>query len=493
MNEARRWQTLPTIVELTEGGERKKEIARKMAEMLEGADGGPPSVAAPPEGWSVEALVREFRFGGDEVPTLIGSAAPLLNLAHALRHTEAPPDIEELRRTTMDAIDRYERDLASARISPERARAAHYVVCATVDDVVLSKGWGVRAGWARSGLVSTFHMDVTGGDRVFDLLDHFHQRPGANKDLLLLIYLCLSLAFEGRTRVSPRGLLELGRCRDSLYKTLIAQYSTFERELSPNWRGVSARHQPLRTAAALWTLVSALMLLFALGYLGFTVSLNGASDSTFAHLANLPPIEVASVYVPPRPAPPPSVVTVTPKPPPPLVPTHLQNFLTFLKPEVDKRLVSLSNDRGRILVRINDAGLFAIGSATVAPDFHDLLERIGGALAVEKFRALVVGYTDNTPIKTVEFPSNWHLSEARAAAVGKILASFTGPAAISTEGRGDADPIASNDTEDGRKANRRTEILVLSDPSERLDPSLLAPIRNEASATHTPQAGGSAP
>ena len=220
------WHELPTIIELTEDGARKNEAARKMADILdEELDKQPNGKSRNAAGgWSVDALIRGFRFGGDDVPTIVRSAAPLLNLAYSLRNTEEQPDIAELRQVTIDAVGRYERDLAGARISPERARAAHYVICATIDDVVLSKPWGVRAGWARSGLVSTFHMDVTGGDRVFDLLDHFQQSPGTNKDLLLLIYLCLSLAFEGRTRVSPRGSLELGRIRDSLYKTLLGQY-----------------------------------------------------------------------------------------------------------------------------------------------------------------------------------------------------------------------------------------------------------------------------
>src|SRR5262249_29894749 len=151
--------------------------------------------------------------------------------------------------------------------------------------------WGVRNGWARSGLVSTFHIDVTGGDRVFDLLDHFHKSPGANKELLLLFYICLSLAFEGRTRVSPRGALELASIRDSLYRTLVGQYCVFERELSPHWRGVAARHTPLKNAAALWTVLSLAALILALGYLLFTFSLNRASDDTFSKLAALPPSE----------------------------------------------------------------------------------------------------------------------------------------------------------------------------------------------------------
>lgn len=496
------WQDLPTVVEVTEDGARKQQSARKMAEMLDDVlDMKDTPDAATQGGWSVDALVRDFRFGGEEVPTIVRSAAPLLNLAHALRHTDAQPDMEQLRRTTIDAIGRYERDLASARISPERARAAHYVVCATVDDVILSKPWGVRAGWARSGLVSTFHMDVTGGDRVFDLLDHFHQSPGANKDLLLLIYLCLSLAFEGRTRVSPRGTLELGRIRDSLYKTLLGQYGVFERELSPHWRGVSAKHKPLRTAVALWTLLSALVLFFALGYLFFTFSLNRASDGTFERLASLPPRETPSVLVQAPPVPvaeapePPAEEPVQEAEPEPAPPTRLQNLLAFLQPEVEKRLVSLSDADGRLLIRINNSGLFDVGSADVSTEFRGLLERIGAALASEKFRAVVVGYTDNVPIRTMQFPSNWHLSEARARAVGEILTSYTGPGAILTEGRADSDPLAGNDTPEGREVNRRTEILVLTDPSETLNDAGITPSNraNDLDGSATPEAGGVSP
>ncbi|MGG6897770.1 type VI secretion system protein TssL, long form [Rhizobium sp. BR 315] len=476
------WHELPTIIELTEDGARKNDAARKMADLLDEELDRQPSGKAGDAGggWSVDSLIRGFRFGGEDVPTVVRSAAPLLNLAHGLRNTEEQPDIAELRRVTIDAVGRYERDLASARISPERARAAHYVICATIDDVVLSKRWGVRAGWARSGLVSTFHMDVTGGDRVFDLLDHFQQSPGANKDLLLLIYLCLSLAFEGRTRVSPRGSLELGRIRDSLYKTLLGQYGVFERELSPHWRGVSARHKPLRTAVALWTILSVLALLFALGYMFFTLSLNLASDATFERLANLPPRDTPSVLIekPKEVAAQTPPVMKQPDIPPPVVrpqPTPLDNLLAFLQPEVDRKLVTLSDSNGRLLVRINNSGLFDTGSAEVSDKFRDLLQRIGGALASEKFRAVVVGYTDNVPIRTAQFPSNWHLSEARARAVGDILAAYTGKEAILTEGRADSDPLASNDTQEGREANRRTEILVLTDPTQRLGEAALNP------------------
>ncbi len=481
------WQDLPTVVEITDESRRRNQNARNMAAILDDivdGDDAPKRATQGDSALPIDALLANFRFGGEEVPTLVQSAAPLLNLAHVLRFSDAQPDPDHLRRACMEAITRYERDLASARISPERARAAHYAVCATVDDVILSKPWGVRAGWARSGLVSTFHNDVTGGDRFFDILDHFHQSPGTNKDLLLLIYLCLSLAFEGRTRVSAKGALELSRIRDSLYKTLIGQYGVFERELSPHWQGVEARHTPLRTMAALWTLLSLIALAFAFGYLFFTLTLNSASDATFEKLASLPPTDTPSVLIAAAPEPPQEVVTkpeepVIPEQPPKIVemkPTRLDNLMAFLQPEVQRNLVTLANVNGRLRVRINNSGLFNVGSADVSPQFRDLIQRIGGALAADKFRAVVIGYTDNVPIKTVQFPSNWHLSEARAKAVGDLLSNYTGPDAILTEGRADSDPIADNNTAEGREKNRRTEIMVLTNPGEKLsEAGILSP------------------
>jgi type VI secretion system protein ImpK len=150
--------------------------------------------------------------------------------------------------------------------------------------------------------------------------------------------------------------------------------------------------------------------------------------------------------------------------------------MEFLEPEVQQKLVTLAEVNGRLRVRINNSGLFETGSAEVSPKFRDLIQRIGGALSAEKFRAVVIGYTDNVPIKTVQFPSNWHLSEARAKAVGDLLAQFTGPEAILTEGRADSDPIADNNTSEGREMNRRTEIMVLTNPDEKLsDAGILSP------------------
>ena len=105
--------------------------------------------------------------------------------------------------------------------------------------------------------------------------------------------------------------------------------------------------------------------------------------------------------------------------------------------------------------------IFASDSATVQPAAVPLLERIGAALKDETGSLRVTAYTDSQPIRTVQFPSSFQLSAARAQAVRTIIARGVGDAArVSAEGRADADPIAPNTTAEGREKNRRIEIVL---------------------------------
>lgn len=416
------------------------------------------------DGWRADEVLARAGPAPGALPPLVADAAPLLDLAYELRHRDGRPNLAALREASFAAAKRYERDLGLAGASPEHGRAAHYIVCATVDDIVMSKPWGRRGEWARSGLVSTFHMDVTGGERVFDLLDHFHRDPGSNRDLLLLLYLCLSLGFEGRTRVSPRGALELGQVREGLYKTLRGQFGAFERELSPHWRGVSARHEPLKTSTRLWLLLGLLVLFLAAGYLLTAWLVSRSADTTLTALAGLSSGAAPSLRAPPEPEQP---AAAEPQAPPPVVeavevgPDPLDTIFGFLEPEVQQGLVSLTRGDNSVLVRLRSSGLFDEGSARIGPEFAAIIDRIGRAIADEGLSARVIGHTDDTPIATARYPSNWQLSQARADAVRDSLVRFVPAGKVTSEGRADTEPIATNATAEGRELNRRTEILVI--------------------------------
>ncbi|APX11996.1 type VI secretion system protein TssL, long form [Tateyamaria omphalii] len=455
----------PRIILPTPGGTRpSEEPATQVVEV------DPPAPAAE---LSVGDILNGFRFTGGDLPEMVARAAPLLNLAHALRAGQNPPSVAELRRELTGAARRYEAALAAAGTLPDQARAAHYVVCATLDDVIRNTDWGSE--WAVEGLVSTFHHDVLGGDKVFALLDHFQQTPRNNRDLLLLIYLCLSLGFEGRARVSSRGLAELALVRENLFRTLRTQFDIVERDLSPQWRGEDAAHSPIRAGLLFWLVSGTGVLVLLTVFIVYTSLLNHAADATLARLSVLPPDGPPSLFLPEPPAPEPEpeqVIVPAPAPesPPPTPP--IDEFVAFLQPEVDEGLVRLLRAEDAVLVRIANNGAFGSGSATIEDAFLDVFDRIGQALAAETFDVTVLGHTDNVGIRAAPFPNNYFLSQARASAVRDLLLPYVEEQRISIDGIGPDRPIATNDTEAGREANRRTEILVI-EPGARVPDSLL--------------------
>ena len=101
-------------------------------------------------------------------------------------------------------------------------------------------------------------------------------------------------------------------------------------------------------------------------------------------------------------------------------------------------------------------------SATLVPEREELMGRIGDALALAGGQVLVTGHTDNSPIRSARFPSNWHLSEARARSVRDLLITHSVPAnRVQAEGRADSEPLVANDSASNRAMNRRVEVTLM--------------------------------
>jgi type VI secretion system protein ImpK len=178
-------------------------------------------------------------------------------------------------------------------------------------------------------------------------------------------------------------------------------------------------------------------------YVAFSWSLSGASDALASQIAS---IRLARPQIPERPERP------RPVPEPRLAP--------FLAEEISKRLVSVEDRTDRSVVTILGDGLFKPGEPSVGNAEHALLGRIADALTRVNGQVEVVGHSDNVPIRTLRFPSNFELSKARAESVSRLLTARLPPARVRAEGRGDTEPLAANDTPAGRARNRRVEIIL---------------------------------
>lgn len=370
---------------------------------------------------------------------LVAAANPLLGLAAGLRQQTHHPDPAGLRETLAQAIALFESRAQAAGVPHSELLAARYALCTLLDEAAASTPWGEPV-WAQRSLLVQFHNEAWGGEKFFLLLGKLAEQPQRHSALLELFYLILALGFEGRYKVLPNGHAQLAGIRERLAQLLARQRDPVERELSPQWRSDASRTPAQRERLPPWVFAALAALLLALVYAGLSFALNRQSDPTFSAILAL------------------RVRTELQAPPQAPAPDRLARLLAA---EVATGAITVRDLPDRSLVVAQGDQLFEPGSATVSDSFARLLERIGTAAARTQGQVLVRGHTDDRPIRSVRFPSNWHLSLARADAAARLLLPALGdPTRLRTEGLADSEPVASNQSADGRARNRRVEIVL---------------------------------
>ena len=138
-------------------------------------------------------------------------------------------------------------------------------------------------------------------------------------------------------------------------------------------------------------------------------------------------------------------------------------FVNRLQSMIDGGQLTVSIDAGRIVINLPNNVLFNTGSANLNTEGKQAMAQIGEVLSQFTDRRFQIeGHTDNVPIKSARYPSNWELSTARALAVVHLLSEMgVTPENISAAGFGEFRPRADNETEEGRRLNRRIEIVML--------------------------------
>jgi type VI secretion system protein ImpK len=423
-----------------------------------------PDAAArqPPPAPDMDLSLPEADGSPSGINPLVAAANPVLNLAPRLRATLQHPQPIALRDALADGIRAFERRAAQAGIARENIIAARYALCTLLDEAAVSTPWGGSGIWSRHSLLVLFHNEAYGGEKFFQLLAKLAEKPGANLELLELMYLCLALGLEGRYRVAPNGRAQLATLRERLAFMLRRERGEYERSLSPHWEGVTAARARMMGYVPAWVGAAALALCLLAVFFAFSMALTTHSDAAYAQIQSLgirPAAPTASAGTPSAAAPataaPATAVAVTE---PRLAP--------LLRQDIERGLLAVRDDPGSSTVTIRGDGLFEPGSAAVADGYRETLRRLSGALAAMPGKVQVIGHTDNQPIHTPRFPSNWHLSVERARAVMRLLVEGNGHAErFSAEGRADTDPLVPNGSPAQRAQNRRVEIVLSALPA----------------------------
>ena len=378
------------------------------------------------------------------------AANPLLNLIPQIRVMAHHPDPAQLRDYLVQQVQLFERRAREVPLPQEVVIGARYALCTALDETAAKTPWGGGGAWSRHSLLVTFHNETWGGEKFFQVLARLVQDPKKHIDLIEMMAVCIALGFEGRYGVVDNGRTQLDTLRRRLVEIIAGVRGELSHALSQHWQGAQSDNRATWGFLPLWiTFGSTLLVLVAIYFL-YSFLLADKSSNVFSGITGIRLPKAQAMVAVARPAAP------------------VNRFAQFLEPEIREGLVTVRDEADRSVVILRGDGLFDSGSTEVKSRYMPVLARVADALNTVPGTVLVTGYTDNVPIRTVRFPSNYELSQARADVVRRIVDErLTVRNRIRAEGRADSDPVVPNDSADNRSRNRRVEVTLLLSPEER--------------------------
>lgn len=372
---------------------------------------------------------------------LLAAANPILMMVQTLRSANPPGNVVDLRSKLIDSVKEFDAACSKQHIPDLERNIANYALCAVVDECVQMTPWGGTANWAQQSLLIHFHRENWGGEKFFDILNRLAGTPAKYPSLLELFYVCLALGFMGRFHLEgPSGRQTVADLREKLFQLIRQGRPEVDRTLSLHWQGLQVAGKRF-SGFGLMGATAGLLAVLCLGLFAFYWwSLGTGIDALQMERLALRKAE-----------PTPIVVTPAAKP----------RLAQLLADEKAKGQLDVRDLKLESVVTLLGERLFDSGSALPSSSTEALIDKVADALKQVEGKVVVTGHTDNVPTRTLRFASNWDLSKERASNVARIVATRLGdPARVSFEGRGDTEPVARNDTEEGRAQNRRVEIVL---------------------------------
>ncbi|WP_312041638.1 type IVB secretion system protein IcmH/DotU [Erwinia sp.] len=377
---------------------------------------------------------------------LLAAAAPLLNAIVQIRLAATHDDPAGLRQQLVDEIRQFEARCKRAGLPFDMIIGARYCLCSALDEAAAQTPWGTRGVWSGNGLLVTFHNESWGGEKVFQLLSRISQTPAQHLWLLETIHYCLLLGYEGRYRAVEQGRLQ----RDAI-RTRLAQ-------LISDTRGAPVPVPPLqpqepvgqntlwRPPVPLWASVALAAFLAGLIYSGLNWRLGNAAEPLLR------------------------AIWETPLPNNEIARSSSTQALLDLRQRLDDliatRQLDVADGTNGSKVIIASDKLFRPSGSDLLPEGRALVTRVSAAMDNIKGTVLVSVYTDNQPVRSAHFASNYEYSLAQAHSVSALMRQqMLAPGhLIRSEGRGDSNPLLPNDSSENRARNRRVEIVLLPAP-----------------------------
>jgi len=209
-----------------------------------------------------------------------GTGNPFLSLSSdvfkqidGLQNSYDIGSLEEVRNTLIEDITYFTNASGKKGVENSQVMLARYILCTFSDEIICTTYWGKDNNWANSSLLGHFYNETYGGDKFFQILEQLLRAPAKYLDLLELMYICLSLGFEGKYRIQNRGKMELDSIRESLYR----QMKMMQMRETQNFYGAQKasserNHLIYKTSYQILAISIVLMLSLVYGVLTFSLA-----------------------------------------------------------------------------------------------------------------------------------------------------------------------------------------------------------------------------
>ena len=376
---------------------------------------------------------------------IISAAKPVFVLSNAMKNSTTQLSTEKVLFRFTKMIEDFEAEAEQEGAPYEMVKAAQYCLCTFVDESAVRSGWSDEE-WSQRSLLVSFFDETWGGERFFEILEKAKLDVDKNLYLIEFIYLCLQFGYKGKYQIANNGETILEQEKSKLIELIKSKRpETFSLLFHESISSKQDEEVKRRWHIPLWVIAVLASLIVAFFYIILRFFLGSTMDDTSAKINNLSLPKNAQYTVVGRDT------------------TQTKPLTPALQSEISRDLVEVNDFADRSVITILGDGLFESGSENVQNQFFPVLATIGQALQGINGQVVVTGYTDDTPIQSITFPSNWHLSQARADAVKDILTDYIeNKNRIRSEGRGSTNPVVANDTAENKAKNRRVEITVYS-------------------------------
>ncbi|MEZ8025728.1 MULTISPECIES: type IVB secretion system protein IcmH/DotU [Enterovibrio] len=225
-----------------------------------------------------------FKLRGDNINPLIDAATPLLGMALRVRKLTECHNVDVIYKQAVEEVKAIEVELSEQGYDHAVILAYRYVLCSFVDEAIMSTPWGADSVWAEHSLLTRFHNETWGGEKVFTILSRLENEPERYKSLLEFIFLCLTLGFEGRYKVMEKGREEYEKVIIKLHQILRQLDDQEPLALTSAADNVVSTKYRLSKQMPVWTIFAGFVTGLVVIFIAYSIALNNKSSSVLEQL-----------------------------------------------------------------------------------------------------------------------------------------------------------------------------------------------------------------